>query len=329
MFAFKNIVGVMALGLVMIGDAGVTGGYYIFKQNELKCLTAVKEGYPVIGFSCQENKDAQLWFIDEQSRWRPKSDPELAIGMGGLLKQLRDGNKKQQWEYVKNKKWIKNKFSEQCLIPAGGAADCSERISWTRLSAGDRGDDDDGDGGDEGPKIYLYGYGLDESWDAGDDREWYKVYRDCYGAERKKVGSLLVGMKCDDFHKKQRWIFEKKRWRLASTPELCVEAPTSMKVGDKPRLAKCSRGNKLQKWLYSEDRIAGVDEGSPYKRCAEEVPWYRRVGISPKLNPEICLYAPPTRSAPGVKNYVELRNCSCCLGELGEGMGFRRVDIYD
>ena len=189
--------------------------------------------------------------------------------------------------------------------------------------------EDGSDSDEEGPKIYLYGYGLDESWDAGDDREWYKVYRDCYGAERKMVGSPLVGMECDDFHKKQRWIFEKKRWRLASNPELCVEAPASMKAGDKPRLATYSGGNKLQKWLYDEYRIAGVDEGSPYKRRAD---WYPRVGISPKLDPDMCLYAPSRRPAPDVKKYVELRNCTdwgVVRGDLGDGMGFRRVDIYD
>lgn len=99
MFAFKNIVGVVALGLVMIGEAAAAKEYYIFKRHysmrEPRCLTAVKEGVAVLAFSCQENKDAQLWFIDEQSRWRPKSHPKLAIGMGGLLKQLSDGNKKQ------------------------------------------------------------------------------------------------------------------------------------------------------------------------------------------------------------------------------------------
>ena len=95
-----------------------------------------------------------------------------------------------------------------------------------------------------------------------------------------------------------------------------------MKVGDQPRLPKCASSGlskKLQKWLYSESRLAGIDEGNPNpyrRRVADD-----RVGISPMLDPNLCIKRH--------KKYVELIKCEDELMWEGDGMEFRRVDIYD
>ena len=250
--------------------------------------TAVALGDPLIIVKCNTTDDRQLFFLEDEKRWRPGQNLELCVGVTDAEHLDPEGyalkveacvlkNPRQRWNYWSS---ISNDYDEMTntitLIKKA-----SDPTQWSFSDfcvshAGTNTIDNDGPGGhalqlralryscNKWSRVtvdrYNIGSRYTERW-AGDDPDDLETLialdRDqvhCIAVNGKiQAGAKLKLDLCDATKKTeaQLWfVSDRHRWRPASDLSLCVGASNApiKAIGFQPELEACDFPQKRQKW---------------------------------------------------------------------------------
>ena len=272
----------------------------VYEKDPRYCATidstghgsTVQEGDSIVVVQCDTADDRQLFFLEDEKRWRPVQNLDLCIGITGANPFDPEGydlrvercvlkNPRQRWKY---RSYLYDEEDGGKLSPMEKESDPTQNYfqDFCVSYAGTNTLDDDGPFDDSlqlralnkscnrwarvAASRYNIGARYSERW-AGDDPDDYPTILTLDNEQTHCIavdGSVEAGAKlkldlCDMSRgtKSQLWyISDRRRWRPASNLSLCVgasNAPDGAEAfGFQPVLETCNFPQKRQKWQLGE-----------------------------------------------------------------------------